>query len=308
MPTTHHFTPTHYHNTLGSHEPVLRIAPGDTVITMTVDSRGQDAAGQKLTPGPNPQTGPFFIEGAEPGDRLVVHLDRLTPNRPTGWGGRMLAQNVVEPAYVPQLPLDLEKNRATWKVDVQAGLASLAEPEGRLGHFPLPIRPMVGCFGVAPAGGEAISAMTSGPHGGNMDYNGFVAGVTVYFPVFVPGALFSLGDGHALQGDGEMNGTGIEICFEVQFTVNLIKSKHDHWPRAENADYILTAGNARPLDQAVQHATTEMLRWLQIDYGLTAREANLLMGYCVQYELGNMYDPAYTMICKLPKRALAGLA
>ncbi|MCK5328011.1 MAG: acetamidase/formamidase family protein, partial [Candidatus Latescibacteria bacterium] len=144
-------------------------------------------------------------------------------------------------------------------------------------------------------------------HGGNMDYRGFTSGVTVYFPVFVPGALISMGDGHALQGDGEIAGTGIEISFDVQFTVHLRKGKRIHWPRGENADYIFTVGNARPLDQAVQHATTEMIRWLREDYGLDPVGASILMGQCVEYDLGNMFDPAYTMVCKLSKPVLKDL-
>ena len=163
---------------------------------------------------------------------------------------------------------------------------------------------MLGCFGVAPADGEAISTATSGKHGGNMDYRGFVSGVTVYFPVFVPGALVHVGDGHATQGDGEIVGNGIEISMEVEFTVRTIKGKCIGWPRGENAEYIFTVGNARPLDQAVQHATTEMLRWLKEDYGLDTTSASLLLGQCVEYDLGNVFDPAYTMVCKLNKRWL----
>ncbi len=304
MMGVHQFTPSRYHNTLGSHEPVLHIEPTDTVVTTTVDAMGCDAQGVKVTSGPNPQTGPFYIEGAEPGDTLVLHLDRLIPNRPIGEANRLLAPNVVDPTYVRQLPWELAEEDIHWHVDVQAGLASLVQSEGRLGKLPLPIEPMLGCFGVAPRDGQAISASSSGPHGGNMDYRGFVAGVTVYFPIFAPGALLSVGDGHALQSDGEITGSGIEITFEVQFTVDLRKGRTIHWPRGENADYIFTVGNARPLDQALQHATTEMLRWLQDDYGLSPREANLLLGYCARYDLGNVFDPAYTMICKLPKRFL----
>jgi acetamidase/formamidase len=301
MPT-HHFTPDHYHVTLGSHAPVLHIAPGDSVITTTVDAWGQDAQGVKVVNGPNPMTGPFYIDGAEPGDTLVVRLDRLTPNRATGWGRPGLAANVVEPEQVKTLPS--QEQIILWDIDLERGLASLQQPTTVLGKFPLVIKPMLGCFGVAPYDGQAISTATSGEHGGNMDYNGFSERVTVYFPVFVPGALFHLGDGHALQGDGEISGTGIETAFEVQFTVNLLKGKRIYWPRGENSDTIFTAGSARPLDQAVQHATTEMLRWLQADYGLSAEEATLLLGYGVEYNLGNMFDPAYTMICKIPKRYL----
>lgn len=304
--TTHHFQPTHYYNSLGSHEPVLRVQPGDTVVTTTVDARGQDATGAQITRPGNPMTGPFYVEGAEPGDTLVVHLEKLTPNRPFGWTRRMIAPNVVDPDYTPHLPWPADEGQtlANWAVDVAAGTATLVEPETKLGKIALPLNPMVGCFGVAPQGGQAISTATSAQHGGNMDYNGFVQGVTVYFPVFAPGALFHIGDGHAVQGDGEIVGTGIEISFDVQFTLDLRKGQRSYWPRGENSDYIFTVGNARPLDQCVQHATTEMVRWLQSDFGLDAVGAHLLMGQAVKYDLGNIFDPAYTMVCKMPKRWL----
>jgi acetamidase/formamidase len=300
--TTHRFVPVQYFNTIGSHVPALHIAPGDTVITTTVDAHGQDAAEQRVTNGPNPMTGPFYIEGAEPGDTLVVQIDRLTPNRATGWGRPGLAQSVVDPADVPALPRRDEM--VIWQIDLVQGWLYLKEPSGKLGTFNLPLQPMIGCCGVAPADGQAISTATSGEYGGNMDYNGFGEGVTAWFPVFVPGALFHLGDGHAWQGDGEISGTGVETSFEMQFTVDLLKGKAIGWPRGENATHIFTVGNARPLDQAVQHATSEMLRWLQADYGLSAPEANLLLGYTVEYDLGNMFDPAYTMVCKVAKRWL----
>lgn len=302
----HHFEPTKYYTTIGSHPPVLHIAPGDTVVTTTVDARGGDASDNQVTERGNPMTGPFFIEGAEPGDTLVVQLDKLTPNRPTGWTGRTVAPNVVDPHYVLELPWPTQPGQlATWEIDHAAGTVTLADPaDTKLGRLALPMAPMVGCFGVAPARGEAISTGTSSQHGGNMDYRGFVEGVTVYFPVFVEGALFHIGDGHAVQGDGEIVGTGVEISFDVTFTVDLLKGKPSHWPRGENEDYIFTVGNARPLDQCVQHATTEMLRWLQDDYGFDAVGANLLLGQTVEYDLGNIFDPAYTMVCKIPKRYL----
>jgi acetamidase/formamidase len=292
---------------MGSHPAVLRIASGDSVITTTVDARGADASGQPVTQPGNPMTGPFYVEGAEPGDTLVVTLDKLRPNRLHGWTRKMVAANVVDPDYVPHLPWpkDDRDGLAFWEVDNAAGTATLIDPaDTKLGRFTLPLAPMVGCFGVAPDRGQAISTATSGPHGGNMDYRGFVEGVTVYFPVFEPGALFHIGDGHAVQGDGEIVGTGIEISFDVQFTVQVQKGKRSYWPRGENNDYIFTVGNARPLDQCVQHATTEMIRWLQEEYGLDPVGAHLLLGQVVEYDLGNIYDPAYTMVCKVPKRLL----
>jgi amidase len=298
---THNFQPTHYHTAIGSHEPVLQISDGDTVITATVDAFGKDAANNQVTPRGNPQTGPFYVTGTEPGDTLVVQLDRISPNRAIGYTDSVVAPNVVDPWYVRELP---ERQLAEWRVDTERGTATLIKPETKLGNLAIPLSPMLGCFGVAPPSGQAISTATSAEHGGNMDYRRFGAGVTVYLPVFVPGALLHVGDGHAAQGDGEIVGTGIEISMEVQFTVRIIKGKQIRWPRGENAEYIFTVGNARPLDQAVQHATTEMLRWLAEDYGLDATSASLLLGQCVEYDLGNIFDPAYTMVCKMRKALL----
>ena len=155
---------------------------------------------------------------------------------------------------------------------------------------------------MAPALGQAISTATSGEHGGNMDYRRFGPGTTVYFPVAIPGALFFLGDCHAIQGDGEIVGTGVETCFEV--TVRLTVEKRSIvWPRGETERDIFTIGNARPLDQALQHATTEMVRWLS-EFGLDTLAASHLLGQVVRYDIGNVYDPAYTVACRLNKKWL----
>ena len=298
----HQFQPSVYYTALGSYDPVLRIANGDTVFTTTVDNAGRDASDEQVTPGGNPQTGPFYIEDAEPGDTLAVRFDKLWPNRTMGRTSTIIAPNIVDPRYVAQMPD--EHVRAEWELDLEEGIATLIKPETKLGRLTLPLDPMLGCFGVAPPRGQIISSATSSNHGGNMDYKGFVSGVTVYFPVFVPGGLLFMGDGHAVQGDGEIVGTGIEVSFNVQFTVQLLKGKEINWPRAENAAYILTIGNARPLDQALQHATTEMIRCLQEDFGLDEQATHILLGQCVEYEVGNVFDPAYTMVCKLKKQFL----
>ena len=298
---THHFEPTVYHVAIGAHEPVLYIDSGDTVVTTTVDAGGVDAAGEQVTEGGNPQTGPFYINDAAPGDTLAVHFDRLVPNRKMGRTLTVIAPHVLDPQYVAS---DLPENgRGDWEIDLDKWTATLVSPETSLGRLTLPLEPMAGCFGVAPPRQQAISTATSSTHGGNMDYRGFCEGVTMYLPVFVDGALFHIGDGHAVQGDGEIVGTGIEISFDVQFTVNVIKGKEIGWPRAENDDYILTAGNARPLDQCVQHATTEMVRWLN-ELGLEGNAPHILLGQCVEYDMGNVYDPAYTMVCKVKKSIL----
>ena len=304
--TVHHFQPDHYYSVIGTAAPVLRVKPGDTIHTRCVDAHGLDLNVEQITPEGNPMTGPFYVEGAEPGDTLVVHIDAITPNRRYGWSGSRLAANVVDPDYVPELPWPEKGTRryCEWDVDAAAGTATLVKPDTALGRLVLPIRPMLGCFGVAANEGQAISTATSAEHGGNMDYRGFVAGVTVYFPVFAEGALFYLGDGHAVQGAGEIAGTGIEISTDVTFRVDIRKGWKTAWPRGENEVEIFTAGNARPLDQALQHATTEMARWLQEDYGLDPIGAQTLMGMVVDYEVGNVFDPAYTMICKMPKKWL----
>jgi amidase len=296
----HRFQPQKYYTTIGAHEPCLRIADGDTVVTSTVDSDGYDASGAKVAEEPNPQTGPFYVEGAKRGGSIAVRFDQLRPNRRLGFSVATIAPHVLDPGFVKEMP---PTERVTWEIDEQGTSATLLSPITALGSLRLPLAPMVGCFGVAPDDGQAISTRTAGSHGGNMDYRGFKEGVTVYLPVYEEGALFSLGDGHALQGEGEISGMGIEISFDVRFTVRVAAGRI-RWPRAENDEAILCVGNARPLDQAVQHCTTEMVRWLRDDYRLDPSAAGILLGQCVEYEIGNVYDPAYTVVCKLARKYL----
>ncbi|MBS7615138.1 acetamidase/formamidase family protein [Candidatus Bathyarchaeota archaeon] len=302
--TVHNFEPMKYYKTFGSYEPVLRIKDGDTVVTKTVDNAGRDFKDDQVASGPNPLTGPFYVEGAEPGDVLAVQLDRLWPNRQIGRSSTVIAPHVLEPRYVSEF-MNIEPSiTAEWKLDLEKGTATLLNPKTKMGQIVLPLHPLLGCIGVAPEDGQSISSITSGQYGGNMDYNGFVSGVTMYFPVFMPGALFFVGDGHAVQADGEIAGTGIEVSFDVKFTVSLIKNKNINWPRAENREYLMTVGNACPLDQALQIATTEMVRWLKEDYDLTDRSLHILLGQCVEYDVGNVFDPAYTVACKIKKKWL----
>jgi len=297
---THRFRPTRYSNVLGTAEAVLRVADGDTIVADTVDASGLDAHEVPVAVRPNPMTGPFFIEGAEPGDTLAVRIDRLTPSRATGWTYSPLALTVLDPAAVVDRP---PSERAVWNIDRAAGTVRLREPVPGLEDFAPAIQPMIGCFGVAPAGGQAFSTATSAQNGGNMDYRLFAPGTTAWFPVSVPGALFYLGDGHACQGDGEIVGTGIETSFEMEVTFTVLK-RTIGWPRGETDEDIFTIGNARPLDQALQHATTEMSKWLGEDYGLDARAASHLMGQVVRYDVGNVFNPAFTVACRIAKRWL----
>ncbi|MEO6300469.1 MAG: acetamidase/formamidase family protein [Paracoccaceae bacterium] len=298
--TTHHFTPTQWHNVLATLPAALTVESGDTIVTETIDANGWDKHDQKVMHGPNPMNGPIAVEGAMPGDRLKVEILSMDPIRATGWTRAALAENVVDPTFVSSLP---PRDRATWSIDHNARTVTLQDSPPGLENFVLPLAPMIGCFGVAPNGGQAISTATSAEHGGNMDYRRLGPGATVWFPISVPGALFFLGDCHAIQGDGEIVGTGVETCFQV--TVRLTVEKRTIlWPRGETARDMFTLGNARPLDQALQHATTEMVRWLGEDYGLDIVAAGHLLGQCVRYDIGNVYDPAFTVACRLPKAIL----
>ena len=299
----HEFEPSAFHVTIGSHDPVLRVADGDTISTWCVDAGGYDRHGASITRAGNPQTGPFHVEGAEPGDSLAVRFDRLRPSAPRGRSAPVVAENVVDPRAVRGLPP--RQGMDAWLLDLDEGTARLESPPAGLEHLPpLTLTPMLGCFGVAPADGEAISTATSGPHGGNMDYRGFREGVTVELPVAVEGALLHVGDGHALQGDGEIVGTGIEVPMDVELTVSVRKSRTIGWPRADDGEFVLAAGNARPLDQALQHATTELMALLEQDFGLDGRASSALLGQCVRYEIGNVFDPAHTVVAKVEKRLL----
>jgi len=252
-------------------------------------------------------TGPFAVVGAEPGDAITVHIHSLVPNRDTGWSSIRLAPNTLDPEFVASLDAADDSAPTLWHIDKAASRVSLERGAAGLDGYSLPLAPMIGCLGVAPDRGQAISTATSGEHGGNMDYLGIGVGVAIFFPVFVPGGLFFLGDGHAVQGAGEMAGTGVETSFDVAFEVGLRKSDgrdQVRWPRGEDENGLFTLGNARPLDQATQHATTEMTRWLMHGYGLTFEGASVVIGQAAGYELGNMFDPAYTVVCRVPREAL----
>jgi amidase len=301
---THRFEPKEFFNTFsGAHKPVLRIKPGDHVITSTIDAGGTDAAGVRRGQGPNPETGPFFIVGAEAGDTLVVHLLRLETNRATGFSASLLAPYAIDPAFL-RLQALRDPKTTNWHIDKQKGVAYLDPAEFKGPHIELPLRPMLGCVATAPPNKATIPTSTPDNFGGNMDYNGMGAGATLMLPVFEPGALLFLGDGHARQGDGEVVGSAIETSLDVEFSVDLIKGKRINWPRLENEDFIIVLGSSRALNEALQHATTELLRWLMESYGYDERSASVLMGQGMEYEVANVVDPEFTMVAKIRKRFL----
>ena len=301
---THRFIPQQFYNTYSfAHPPALHIKPGDRVVTKTIDAAGVDWNGKSVGSGPNPQTGPFFIDGAEPGDVLVVTVEKLETNRAMAYSGSLLSPYTVDPAAIGART-DREAKRLTWTIDKARGVAKLDQVEVQPGGIELPLRPMLGCIGVAPARKEAISTAAPGAFGGNMDYAFMGAGAKLMLPVNEPGALLFLGDGHARQGEGEVAGTGLETSLDVEFTVDVIKKKAIGWPRLETSTHIMVLGSARPLLEAFQHATTELQRWLMSDYGFSERGAQTFMGQATEYEIANVVDPNFTVVAKIRKSTL----
>jgi len=298
---THHFEPVDYHNTFSfAHQPVLWIKPGDTVVTKTIDARGFDAENKKVGERPNPQTGPFFIEGAEPGDVLVIRFDKIEPSRATAWSSTVLAPYTADPNFL-RFEAETEQITETWNIDKDRRVARVSSGSIQPQGIEVPLRPMLGCVAVAPPRKEAVPTSTPDTFGGNMDYNGMVPGTKLMLPVSEPGALLFVGDGHARQGDGEVVGNALEVSMDVEFTVDLIKNKKISWPRLENETHIMVLGSARPLIQALQHATTELQRWLMSDYGFDERGSSLLLGHVLEYDIANVVDPHFTVVAKIRK-------
>jgi acetamidase/formamidase len=304
---THRFTPTQFYNTWSAaHPPALRIKPGDRVVTKTVDAGGVDWNGKTVAQGPNPQTGPFYIEGAEAGDMIVVTLEKIDTNRAMAYSSSLLSPYATTPQAINGRT-DREAKRTTWTIDKAKGVARLDQSAGndiQPGGIEFPLRPMLGCVGVAPRGKQAIATSTPGDWGGNMDYAGMNAGVKLMLPVYEAGALLFLGDGHARQGEGEVVGTGLETSMDVEFTVELVKKKNIGWPRLENQTHVMVLGSARPLLEAFQIATAELQRWLMTDYGMTERGAQTFMGQATEYEVANVVDPSFTVVAKIRKDLL----
>jgi amidase len=295
------------------HPPAMRIASGDTVITKTRDASNDAfkptdktlAAGNLDLSRVNPQTGPFYVEGAEPGDTLKVTLNKISLNREWGWGGAIPYFGALAPEYkTMMITAPVQDTLYVWRFDRSRNVAVLDMPKSKIGRVEVPIRPFFGTIGTAPYGKECISSLVPGTHGANMDFNEVVQGVTMYFPVFERGALFMLGDGHAAQGDGEIMGAAIETSFDVEFTVEVIKNKKIAWPRLENDRYIMSIGSTRPLMDALRLACSDLIEWMTADYGYDRMEAYQLLGQAAQIEIANVVDPSYSVACQIEKKYL----
>lgn len=303
-PRTIDFIPTDYSNTWNAdRRPVLVVRPGDTIHTTTIDSGGVDERGKTRALFGNPQTGPFFIKGAQPGDTLVVHIRRLTLNR--DWADSL--DMVVGRALGTSLGLEADKlgKPVKWLLDRNAGLARPEKAEGALSRYSVPIKPMLGGLAVAPGFGmPAISTGDTGRFGGNMDFNEVVEGNTVYLPVQQPGALLYFGDAHALQGDGESTQYALETSMDVTLTVDVIKGRAVPMPRVESPTQIMVLGQAGSLDEALKLASTGMIQWLREDYGLTLSQTAQVLGTAMHYSVPNLAGRSVGVAARIDKGLL----
>jgi amidase len=304
-PKTWDFEPKEFqHNYSAAIPAVLHVSPGDTVRTWTVDAGGLDSHLERRTQGGNPETGPFYIEGAVPGDTLVVKLNKVRLNRDTARSGSRINTRTVTPAYAIAAKYDQGFN-SEWKLDREKRIAWLAQPTERMKRYAVPILPMIGCVATAPGANQSFRAVDLGPFGGNMDYNLMGEGITLYLPVFNSGALFFLGDGHAAMGDGELTGGALETSLNVEFTVDLVKGFASAGPRAENDEYLFSMGIAGSVPEAIQNATSQLADWLKKSYKLTDNEVAIVLGTALKYDIAEMVDPQYDVVAKIPKSALA---
>lgn len=307
-PQTRTFEPTEFHRYFsGAIAPVLHINPGDTVRTTTVDAGGADAKGTRRSNGGNPETGPFYVEGAMPGDTLVVKLNRIRLNRDSAGSGNRISTDVLGAGYIRDAKYD-DKFSGEWKLDRDGGSAMLAKPSEHLKNYRVKLQPMLGCVAVAPPDKQTFRSGWLGSYGGNMDYNGLREGVTLYLPVYQEGALLFVGDGHAAQGDGELTGDALETSMDVEFIAGLIRGQSTGGPRAENDEYIMAMGIANSLPEAVRQATTQLARWLERDYHLTPNESAIVLGTAMRYDIAELVDPQVNVVAKVSKAALAGLS
>lgn len=240
-----------------------------------------------------------------PEDTLAVRILKLAPNRDTAISThRPGFSALASDKYTPMLNESLAAQRFQWRLNLSDNTGTLALPGSRMKSITVPLAPMLGRIAVAPPGEQSWDGLWPGEFGGNMDVPDIREGATVYLPIYHPGALFYFGDGHALQGDGEVCGSGLETSMDVTFQFELIKGKKIRWPRIENHEHIMTAGSVRPLMDAFRIAQVELIEWLVADYGFDRWEALQLVSQLATTRIGNAVNPNYTVVAKFPKKYL----
>lgn len=303
--------PAQFAWTFGGAAPLARVRPGAVLELWTEDCfagrvRSKDDLVSVVCEFPflNPQTGPFYVEGAEPGDTLAVHFVSIEPSR--DWAASTtvpLFGALTSTHLTATLQEPLPEKVWIWQLDRSARTCRFTAYDGDF-SMDLPMDPMHGTVGVAPANLEVRSALVPDAHGGNMDTPEMRAGVTCYLGVNVEGALFSIGDGHARQGEGETCGVAVETAMDTVLVVDLIKHRPCAWPRLESDSYIMSTGSARPLEDAFRIAQADLISWLGLDFGLSPLDAYQFVTQAVESPLANVCDLNYTSVAKLRKEWL----
>ncbi|MBS1675217.1 MAG: acetamidase/formamidase family protein [Actinobacteria bacterium] len=311
--TVHTLRPTadRYSYVFGGREPQLAIRPGDVVELSTEDCFGGRVTSPSQRPSEvcdfnelNPVTGPIHVEGAEPGDLLAVHFIDIRPSRGHAISAAFPFFGALTSTHETATLQDpLEERVWFYDLDLERWTASFRARNSDYA-LELPLDPMHGVVGVAPAGGEVRLVVTPDRHGGNMDSPEVRTGTTLYLPVNVPGALLAIGDGHARQGEGEVIGTGLECAMDSVIAVDLVKGAAPAWPRLEDDAHVMTTGSVRPLEDAYRISQKELVDWTSDLTGMDALDACQLVSQLGLAPAANVCDPNYTMVAKLPKWAL----
>jgi acetamidase/formamidase len=299
--------------TFGGVAPVRRVKPGTVLELWSEDAfagkvRGVDDLVSQVIEFPfvNPLTGPFHIEGAEPGDTLAVHFVSIEPSR--DWAASTtiplfgaLTTTHTTPGLQEPLP------EVVWMYDVDTVARTVAfRARFSDDQVSLPLDPMHGTVGVAPANLEARSSLVPDAHGGNMDTPEMRTGVTCFLGVNVEGALFALGDGHCRQGEGETCGVAVEAAMDTTVIVDVLKGVPTPWPRIESDDHLMSTGSARPLEDAFRIAQHDLVTWVGEECGLDPLDAYQLVTQACESPIANVCDPNYTVVAKIRKRYLPG--
>jgi amidase len=263
-----------------------------------------DQNGVRVAKRGNPLTGPFFVEGAESGDVLAVTLVHVTLNRNFA---------TTLNSLIPKIPGAKKAWRRAklvrWRLDLSSLTGSPADSGANLRQMVIPLHPFLGCVGVAPDGDKGTGSGASGPFGGNLDFSYNTAGATIYLPVAHSGALLYLGDGHAAQGDGELNGDALETSMNFSFTVKVLKRSDFPLatPMVETTDLLMFFGIESTLDKSLKAATGYLVAWVQTGYHLSLTEASQIIGPAIEYRIPKIAATKVEVVAILPKAAIAHL-
>ena len=289
-------------------QPVLRIHSGDTISTETIDAGGFDKNGVKRHKPGNPLTGPFYVEGAVVGDVLAITFTKVALNRLNAFTTESFVSRSLPKTIINQMS---KMKLVKWNLDLTNGYATIADSSyENLKNFKVPLKPFVGCIGVAPLKkNNEILSFFQGPFGGNLDFSAVTQSATIYLPVFHDGAYLYLGDGHALQGDGEIAGNALETSLDIEFTIRLVTKEGLtlSGPRVEDTTHLIAVGVDKTLDGALKMATAGLLQWLQTDYHLSLQEATQVMSTSIEYTIPEVADPEVEVAAKIRKQTLKAL-